>query len=173
MRAGGGARLARGFARLAAQLAGCFDDVIQPPHVCLGEQATVGIQRELASEFDSTVSDERAGVTALAQPERLELKQYHIGEAIVDLEKVHVVRRYTRHRERSRCSRVQADLERVAAIGDVVGWIGVAFARAQDIDPEEQKALASLDQETMIGLGVHPFLPFMARMWLDRQREQK
>jgi 2,3-dihydroxyphenylpropionate 1,2-dioxygenase len=48
-----------------------------------------------------------------------------------------------------------------------------AFARAQDIDPEEQKALASLDQETMIGLGVHPFLPFMARMWLDRQREQK
>ena len=48
-----------------------------------------------------------------------------------------------------------------------------AFARAQDIDLEEQKALASLDQETMIGLGVHPFLPFMARMWLDRQREQK
>ena len=48
-----------------------------------------------------------------------------------------------------------------------------AYAGALDIGPEERKALASLDQETMIALGVHPFLPFMARMWLDRQREQK
>ena len=48
-----------------------------------------------------------------------------------------------------------------------------AYAGAQDIGPEERKALTSLDQEAMIALGVHPFLPFMARMWLDRQRDQK
>ncbi|MDP6774623.1 MAG: hypothetical protein QGI63_10155, partial [Rhodospirillales bacterium] len=48
-----------------------------------------------------------------------------------------------------------------------------AYAGGLDIDPEERKALASLDQDAMLALGIHPFLPFMARLWLDRQREQE
>ena len=37
--------------------------------------------------------------------------------------------------------------------------------------PEEQAVLVNNDGEEMIVLGVHPFLPFMARLHLKRERK--
>jgi 2,3-dihydroxyphenylpropionate 1,2-dioxygenase len=46
-----------------------------------------------------------------------------------------------------------------------------AYADAQALTPEERTALVELTEEGLRALGVHPFLPFMARLQLDRQRK--
>ena len=48
-----------------------------------------------------------------------------------------------------------------------------AFARGHALSEAERAALMSLDEAGMHALGVHPFLPFMARLQLDRQRGDK
>ena len=45
-----------------------------------------------------------------------------------------------------------------------------SFARAHGLTAEERAALIDLDEDRMQALDVHPFLPFMARLQLDRQR---
>ncbi len=47
-----------------------------------------------------------------------------------------------------------------------------AYAAALDLTPQEQAALVNNDAEEMIALGVHPFLPFMARLHLERERKE-
>lgn len=44
------------------------------------------------------------------------------------------------------------------------------YAAALGLDAAEEKALASLDEAAIRALGVHPFLPFMARLQVERQR---
>jgi len=44
-----------------------------------------------------------------------------------------------------------------------------AYAAALDLTAEEQAALVRNDAKEMTGLGIHPFLPFMARMHLERE----
>jgi 2,3-dihydroxyphenylpropionate 1,2-dioxygenase len=44
-----------------------------------------------------------------------------------------------------------------------------AYAAALDLTPEEQAALVNNDQDEMIALGVHPFLPFMANLHIERE----
>ena len=43
------------------------------------------------------------------------------------------------------------------------------YAAALDLTREERKALVNIDQDEMIGLGIHPFLPFMTNLHLDRE----
>ena len=45
-----------------------------------------------------------------------------------------------------------------------------AYARAHELSEEELALLIGLEEEVARALGVHPFLPFMARLQLDRQR---
>ncbi len=44
-----------------------------------------------------------------------------------------------------------------------------AYAAALDLTPEEQAALVNNDQDEMTALGVHPFLPFMANLHIERE----
>ena len=44
------------------------------------------------------------------------------------------------------------------------------FAAAAEVSPAETQALAALDQTALVALGVHPLVPFLARLQLDRQR---
>jgi len=46
-----------------------------------------------------------------------------------------------------------------------------AYAGALAIAPAEKVALAAMDQSALLKLGVHPFLPFMAKLQIDRQRD--
>ncbi len=49
------------------------------------------------------------------------------------------------------------------------GTYRAAYAAAHDLTAEEQAALVNNDQDEMIGLGVHPFLPFMANLHIERE----
>jgi 2,3-dihydroxyphenylpropionate 1,2-dioxygenase len=57
--------------------------------------------------------------------------------------------------------------ERARYFSDPLG-----YAAALGVSPLEAKALATLDQKSMVALGVHPLVPFLAKLQLDRQREQ-
>ena len=61
----------------------------------------------------------------------------------------------------------KATVDRVHALADPS-----AYAAALDLPVEEQAALVNNDGEEMIALGVHPFLPFMARLHLERERNR-
>jgi 2,3-dihydroxyphenylpropionate 1,2-dioxygenase len=43
-----------------------------------------------------------------------------------------------------------------------------AYAAAAGVSAAEQSALATLDQRALLGLGVHPLVPFLARLQLER-----
>jgi 2,3-dihydroxyphenylpropionate 1,2-dioxygenase len=45
-----------------------------------------------------------------------------------------------------------------------------AFASGAGVSTEEERALASLDQAAMVALGVHPLVPFLAKLQIDRER---
>ncbi|HYB10293.1 MAG TPA: hypothetical protein VEJ16_11535 [Alphaproteobacteria bacterium] len=44
------------------------------------------------------------------------------------------------------------------------------YAAALGVSAAEATALAAMDQKTMVALGVHPLVPFLAKLQLDRQR---
>ncbi len=44
-----------------------------------------------------------------------------------------------------------------------------AYAAALDLADEERAALVNMNQDEMLGLGIHPFLPFMTNLHLDRE----
>ncbi len=44
-----------------------------------------------------------------------------------------------------------------------------AYAAALDISPQERTALVNMNQDEMNGLGIHPFLPFMANLHIGRE----
>jgi 2,3-dihydroxyphenylpropionate 1,2-dioxygenase len=44
-----------------------------------------------------------------------------------------------------------------------------AYAAALDLTAEERAALVNNDEKEMIALGVHPFLPFMTRLHIERE----
>jgi 2,3-dihydroxyphenylpropionate 1,2-dioxygenase len=45
-----------------------------------------------------------------------------------------------------------------------------AYAAALDLSDEDRGRLVRLDEKELNGLGVHPFLPFMARLQIERDR---
>lgn len=46
----------------------------------------------------------------------------------------------------------------------------LSYANTLNLSPEERDALVDMDEARMMALGVHAFLPFMARMQLERER---
>lgn len=44
-----------------------------------------------------------------------------------------------------------------------------AFAAGLDLSAEERQALVEMDEEAFATLGIHPFVPFMARLQLERE----
>lgn len=48
-----------------------------------------------------------------------------------------------------------------------------AYARSRDLTEEERGALVRMEEGEIRALGIHPFLPFMARLQLDRQRAEE
>lgn len=55
--------------------------------------------------------------------------------------------------------------ERARYLADREGYV-----RGLDMTASERKALLALDDKAMVRLGVHPFLPFMARLQIERTR---
>ncbi len=45
-----------------------------------------------------------------------------------------------------------------------------SFAKDYKLTPEQQKALVTLDLETMVAMGAHPLVPFLAKMQIERLR---
>ncbi len=45
------------------------------------------------------------------------------------------------------------------------------FAKDYKLTPEQQKALVTLDLETMVAMGAHPLVPFLAKMQIERLRK--
>jgi 2,3-dihydroxyphenylpropionate 1,2-dioxygenase len=43
-----------------------------------------------------------------------------------------------------------------------------AYAAGAGLTPDEQAALATLDQPALLALGIHPLVPFLARLQLER-----
>ncbi len=48
-----------------------------------------------------------------------------------------------------------------------------AYAEKLDITAAERKALLALDDHALVKLGVHPFMSFMARLQIERERRKK
>jgi 2,3-dihydroxyphenylpropionate 1,2-dioxygenase len=44
------------------------------------------------------------------------------------------------------------------------------YAKGLDISEKERKALVALNDKQMVAMGVHPFLPFMARLQIEREQ---
>src|SRR3954471_11916430 len=70
--------------RCGANLPDAFGDAIHAVDVCLTELTAVRIDRQLAAELDAAVGNEVLRLTALAEPELLELGQHERREVVVD-----------------------------------------------------------------------------------------
>ena len=46
------------------------------------------------------------------------------------------------------------------------------YAAGLDLAPHEREALAKMEEAALVALGVHPFVPFMARLQFDRDRQE-
>ena len=55
--------------------------------------------------------------------------------------------------------------ERTRYLSDPAG-----YAATLPLSAEEREGLARMQESELLALGVHPFVPFMARLQLDRQR---
>ena len=55
--------------------------------------------------------------------------------------------------------------ERARYLADPAG-----FAAERGLDGAEARALASLDGDAMVALGVHPLVPFLAKLQIDQDR---
>ena len=99
--------------RFAQQPAMCVDGIASP-------------------QLDLAISDEFALTAGFAVTKRFKLQQHDIREAVVDLQKIHILAGDACHFECARGGIAEADLERVGARGDVVGGIGVTLSGACD-----------------------------------------
>ena len=45
-----------------------------------------------------------------------------------------------------------------------------AYADEFDLSADQRQALIALDLETMVAMGAHPLVPFLARMHIERMR---
>ena len=48
-----------------------------------------------------------------------------------------------------------------------------AYAQALEMTEKERKALIALNDKAMVAIGVHPFLPFMARLQIEREQKKR
>ena len=46
------------------------------------------------------------------------------------------------------------------------------YAREADLSDAERAALTDLDERRLVALGVHPLVPFLARLQIERERRQ-
>jgi 2,3-dihydroxyphenylpropionate 1,2-dioxygenase len=46
----------------------------------------------------------------------------------------------------------------------------IAYAKSYKLSAEQEQALCALDLETMVAMGAHPLVPFLARMQIERMR---
>ena len=117
------------------QLPHQLDDVVHARHVRLGQQAAVRVDRQLAAEPDGAALDEGAALALLAEAEILQLAHHDVGEAIVDLGDVDVVRRDAGHRERLGRGLGDAEPRHVGSLGDDARRIRMAFGDAHHEAP--------------------------------------
>ena len=81
--------------------------------MCLAQKSAMRVKRELTAELDLSILDEIERATRLEITQGFELEQHNIGETVVDLQKVHVLRCHASHGERARRGVAQTDLERI------------------------------------------------------------
>ena len=95
--------------RLAAELARGFDEQEHAAHagVAVREAAAVGVGGQRAAEAQLAVGDERAALALLAEAERLEGRQHHGRERVVDLAACRCLRA-SRPRARTRGGRLRS-----------------------------------------------------------------
>jgi 2,3-dihydroxyphenylpropionate 1,2-dioxygenase len=48
-----------------------------------------------------------------------------------------------------------------------------AFADRFALPPEQREALIGLDLQSMVKMGAHPLVPFLAQLQIQRQRQQR
>ncbi len=77
---------------LAPQLTGRLDEQEHAAHagMAMGQAAAVGVGGKRAAEPELAVLDERAAFAGPAEAERLEAREHHVGEGVVDLAGVDV-----------------------------------------------------------------------------------
>src|SRR3954454_25377507 len=80
----------------AADLAHGFEVVVDTVDVGLTEQAAVGVERDLAAQFDVAVANEVLGFARSTEAELLEGEEHQRCEVLVDHERVDVVSRQPR-----------------------------------------------------------------------------
>src|SRR5215471_5092329 len=86
----------------------------------------MSVDREFPAEFNSTVFDERAALSPLAETRGFQLQNQLAGKAIVDFGEIHVAGCYPSHSEAARRAIVQAHFEDIIAIGQVMRWVRMA-----------------------------------------------
>src|SRR5581483_12194333 len=99
------------FTALTAQLPRRLDDMIRAPDVRFREQPAVSIQRQFAAQFDTAADDEVLDLAPFAEAERLDLQHHHVGEAVIDFEKIDILVINLSHREGLRRGERKADHE--------------------------------------------------------------
>src|SRR4029079_2618204 len=80
--------------RLAPKLARRLDEQEHAAHagMAVRQPAAVGVRRQRSPEAELAVLDEGAAFARLAEPERLDAGQHHVGERVLDLTGVDVGR---------------------------------------------------------------------------------
>src|SRR4030088_1586048 len=122
----GVANLAR--AAIATQLVHRFDHMIDAGDMGLGQQSAVGVDRQLAAQFDAAVLHEVADLAARAEPGLLQFEQRHIAETVVDHGAVHIAWLYPRLTEGSGCGLAEADFEHIGRLQRSSEHAGLACA---------------------------------------------
>ena len=115
-----------------AQLTHRLDDMVQSPNMGLAQQAAMGVDGIAPAQLDLAIRDELCLSTWFAIAQGLQLQENHVGEAVVDLQKIHVFAIDPRHFERARRGVAQADLEGVGTRRDIVGGVRMPFSRTGD-----------------------------------------
>ena len=73
--------------------------MVEAPNVRFAEQAAMRVEWKLAVELDLPVFHEINRAARLEVTHRFKLQQHDIAEAIVNLQKIHILRRHAGHAE--------------------------------------------------------------------------
>src|SRR5579872_6698701 len=121
-------------AALMTQLARRLDHVIHPPHVRLRMKSAVRVDGKLASELEPSAFHEILHLTALAEPERLDLQQDHIAKAVVDFSEVEVGPFDAGHLKCFGRREGESNRERIGTRRNIIGRIRMALGDARNVN---------------------------------------
>jgi hypothetical protein len=69
---------------VTTQLPDEFNDMIHAADVCLGEQSTVRINRQIAAESDPPIGNEVATLALRAKTQVFELAEHNVSKAVIN-----------------------------------------------------------------------------------------